>query len=65
MRYRSDHFEQGSMSIVKYEVYFQTLSRYLVASISTNPNWIQKFLKGLDGIYKLVTTKMVVLVASF
>lgn len=55
-----DHLEWGSMTIFKYETHFHTLSKYSVASISIEFEWIKKFIKGLYDNYHLCTTYMIV-----
>lgn len=60
-----DHLEQGFMTIVKYESYFPSLSRYYYTSIVTKSKKIQKLIKGLDILLLLATTQMVVSGASF
>lgn len=65
MHNRFDNLEKGSMTIAKYATHFYTLSKYSATSISIESERILKFIKGLDGVYQLVTTQMVVLGSSF
>lgn len=43
------HLDQGSISIVEYEIRFYALSKYLDTNISTESERIHKFLKGFKG----------------
>lgn len=60
-----DHLGQGSMTIVKHDVYFYTLSRYATTSIFIELERIKKFVKGLVGYYQLATSQIVISGASF
>lgn len=52
------------MTIAAYKACFYTLSKYSSASISTEFEWTQKFIKELDGTYQLAIAQMVVSGAS-
>lgn len=65
MKDEVDHPKQGSITIVEHETHFYTLSRYFVASISTESERIQKFTKGLASQYQLAIAQIIVLRTSF
>lgn len=46
-----DRLDQGSMTIIEYEVNFNALSRYYIANIAIESEKIEKFVNRLDTTF--------------